>query len=106
MVRTATGQLEDALGCVALEDARLDLDKLIGQEQGQQRDAVRVDGDVEGDHLAEEDGRVPNCVCPSATRIQILVGPGQKGGAGKKGPRTGAWPYPGRQWRAQCAGAS
>lgn len=58
---TGAGELEEVLLLELLEHAALDLDELIGHEQGEDRVRVGVDGDIERDELVEEDEGMRNC---------------------------------------------
>lgn len=56
------GELEVVFLFEALEDGALDLDKLVGQQEGEEGIGVRVDGDVERNDLVKQNHRVDGVV--------------------------------------------
>lgn len=85
-------QLEEILLVEALEDGALDLDKLVGEQEGEEGVGVGVDGHVEGDDLVVEH-----------RRVQAVVDQGEEEeGQGRKEGAAGGCPGGQQLWAEEA----
>jgi hypothetical protein len=70
---TSTHDLEQIVFLKLLKHTALDLDELIRDQEGQERMVVRVDGNVECDHLVHHHQRMSHCMPTSIVHVYACI---------------------------------